>query len=305
MSVDAAPAAYQRAAGATSQREMLARLELSPADFARVREHCRTRGIAFLATPFSPTDVDRLVALGAAALKIASPDLVNPVLLDRAVATGLPLIVSTGAATRAEIRTAVARLRAAGAAARLILLHCVSGYPAPLGAANLRAIESLRRLAGVPCGFSDHTGSTAIAGWAVAAGACVLEKHFTLDRTAPGPDHAMSLGPAELAEYVRAARQAESALGDGQLGFSDVEADVRQVARRRVVAARPIARGATITADMLALKRPAGGIPPAEFEQVVGCRSRVAVAADAPLNWSMLEPQVLRRTPAEHSAGRA
>jgi N,N'-diacetyllegionaminate synthase len=282
-------AGYQKATGAPSQRDMLRRLELSDDDFARVAAHCRTRQIEFLATPFSPPDVDRLCHLGVRALKIASTDLNNTLLLRRAAGTGLPLIVSTGASTANEIAATVERLHLWGAADRLVLLHCVSGYPTPLEFGNLRAIAALQREFRVPCGFSDHTASTDIAGWAVAAGACVLEKHFTLDREAAGPDHAMSLDPVELATYVTLARQAQAALGSGRLGLSPIEADVRAVARKSVVAATQIPAGATITPDMLTAKRPAGGIEPDRLDGVVGCRAAVDIAADTILTWEMVQ----------------
>jgi N,N'-diacetyllegionaminate synthase len=210
-------------------------------------------------------------------------------LLRRAAGTGLPLIVSTGAATAPEIEQAVARLRAWGTTERLVLLHCVSGYPAPLAAANLGAIAALRRLSGVPCGFSDHTTSTAIAGWAVAAGACVLEKHFTLDRTSAGPDHAMSLGPAELIEYVAAARAAEAALGDGRLGMTPLEADVRSVARKSVVAAVDISAGTRVGPEMLTVKRPGGGISPEAIDDVAGRIAIVDIPADTVVTWGQLQ----------------
>lgn len=289
VTANAAAAAYQQAAGATSQRELLRRLELSDADFSRIREHCRTRHIGFLATPFSPADVERLVRLDVPALKIASTDLNNVLLLHRAVQADLPLIISTGAATSEEIDAALSRLRAWHAAERLVLLHCVSGYPAPLSAANLRAIAALRARFGRPVGFSDHTQSTEIAGWAVAAGACVLEKHFTLDPSASGPDHAMSLNPAQLAAYVAAARAAETALGSGQVGMTAVEANVRAVARRSVVTARPIRAGERVRLDALTLKRPGNGIPPEQLETLLGRRVRVDLAAETALTWEMVE----------------
>lgn len=285
----ATPATYQRAAGESSQHEMLRRLELSEADFSRVRRHCDARGIVFLATPFGPQDVARLLPLGVPALKLASTDIDNMPLLRRAAETGLPLIVSTGAATEAELDACVARLRDWGAGGRLILLHCVSGYPTPLDAANLRVIATLRERYGVPCGFSDHTPVTQIAGWAVAAGACVLEKHFTLDPSAPGPDHAMSLSPAQLAEYVAAAHTAETALGTGALGFTEIEADVRRAARKSVVAAADIPAGTALTAELLTVKRPGGGIPPGELAALVGRRAVVDIAADTILTRDMLQ----------------
>jgi N,N'-diacetyllegionaminate synthase len=284
----AAAAGYQRAAGFATQREMLCRLELSEEVFAQLAEYCRKRRIAFMATPFGAGDVDRVVGFGAPAIKIGSGDLNNVRLLRRAAETGLPVILSTGAATATEIRQSVEWLRAWGAGDRLILLHCVSCYPAPLEAANLRAIGTLEAEFGVPCGFSDHTTSTQIGAWAVAAGACLLEKHFTLDRRARGPDHAMSLEPQELADYIQMARQAEKALGRGQLGMSELETEVRQLARRSVVSARFLPAGTVLSAEMVTVKRPAGGIPPDRLDELIGRRLRIDVPADTPLSWDML-----------------
>ena len=285
----AGAAAYQQADGTRSQREMLRGLELSDDDFAQVRAHCAARAIQFLATPFSPTDVARLTRLDVRAIKIASTDLNNAPLLRRAADTGLPLIVSTGASTAGEIATCVQRLRSWGVDGRLILLHCVSGYPTPLAAANLRIIGTLRHSFGVPCGFSDHTQSTQIAGWAVAAGACVLEKHFTLDPHASGPDHAMSLGLRQLAEYVASAREAETALGSGRVGMSAIEADVRAIARKSVVAATSIGSGMTLTPEMLTVKRPGGGIEPDQLDALVGRRATADISPDTVLTWDMIQ----------------
>jgi N,N'-diacetyllegionaminate synthase len=281
-------AAYQRAAGDHSQRDLLSRLELTDTDFRRIQARCRDRSIELLATPFSVLDVDRLRRLGVRAIKIASTDVNNTPLLRQAVALRLPLIVSTGASTADEIEAAVARLRGWNAGQRLILLHCVSCYPVPLAAANLRAIAALRSAYGVPCGFSDHTTSTQAGAWAVAAGACVLEKHFTLDRGGPGPDHAMSLEPAELREYVAAVRGVEEALGSGVLGMTDLEADVRTVARKSVVTTTAGRAGTQLTADMLTIKRPGGGIPPDQLDAVLGRRLAVDAPGDTVLSWDML-----------------
>jgi sialic acid synthase SpsE len=285
---DAQTAAYQSDAGG-SQREMLSRLELDDDALARIQARCEARRIEFLATPFGQDDVRRLVRQRARAIKIASTDIDNTLLLEVAAKTGLPLIVSTGAATRDEIDAAVGRLREWGAAGRLVLLHCVSSYPTPLEAANLRAVAALRETFGVPSGFSDHTLETQTGALAVAAGACMLEKHFTLDRRADGPDHALSLEPEGLREYVSAVRQAERALGSGRLGLSDIERDVRHVARRSIVAARDLAAGAVLREDMLALKRPAGGLPPAKLDALLGRRLRAAVPRDTRLTMDLLE----------------
>jgi N-acetylneuraminate synthase/N,N'-diacetyllegionaminate synthase len=286
----AATAAYQRAATKqTSQREMLSRLELSVEEFARIKRRCDERGILFLATPFGRAEVEQLVAMGAPAIKIASTDLTNVELLDAAAATGLPLIVSTGASTCEEIEESVKHLAPYGAADRLVLLHCVSRYPAPIGSINLRVIRTLREAFGVPAGLSDHTTSTRTGALAVAAGACVLEKHFTLDRGAAGPDHAMSLSADELAAYIAAVREAESSLGDGVIGMNEGEHEVREAARRSVVASVAIAKGTRIARSMLTIKRPGTGIPGARIEEVAGRVAATDIPSDTVLAWDMVQ----------------
>jgi N,N'-diacetyllegionaminate synthase len=286
----AAPTAgYQQdSTGAASQRDMLRRLELSDAEYAKLRAHCDASGVLFLATPFSVGDVARLIALRVPAIKIASTDLNNTPLLAAAGATGLPLIVSTGAAEADEIRAAVARFRDERLADRVALLHCVSSYPAPLAALNLRAIAALQALAGVPVGFSDHATSTHTGAWAVAAGACIIEKHITYDRTAAGPDHAASLDAVGFADYVQQIREVESALGRGELGMTELEADVRRVARKSVVATRAIRAGERLTADMLTLKRPGGGLEPHNLDKLIGRKAAADIAADAPVAWDQI-----------------
>ncbi|MFH1745465.1 MAG: N-acetylneuraminate synthase family protein [Planctomycetota bacterium] len=287
-SATAGLAAYQQTEGHTSQREMLEKLELTPAEFGRIREHCRKRGIEFIATPFGSADVTRLSQLDVPAIKVASTDLNNNPLLREVAETGLPLIVSTGASTVAEIHACVRQFRGWGAGRRLILLHCISCYPTPLDVANLRAIATMRTLFNVPCGFSDHTQSKQTGAWAVAAGACVLEKHFTLDRAVAGPDHAMSLSPPELRAYIDAVRQAEVSLGSGALGMSELEADVRAVARKSLVAARDIQAGTLLTPEMLTSKRPAGGIAPDQIESLLDRRVTRDISYDTVLTWDML-----------------
>lgn len=279
----AAPAAaYQRRhASAGTQRAMLAGLELTRESFVRIGRRCRECGVGFLATPFCAPEVDGVVAAGGVAVKIASPDLVDVPLLERACRTDLPVIVSTGAAEAEEIAEAVARIEAWGRWDRLILLHCVSAYPTPPAKANLAAIGTLRSRFGVVVGFSDHTLSATTGGLAVAAGACVLEKHFTLDSRAPGPDQSMSLEPDALGEYIRSARAAEEAMGDGVLGCQVIEQDVRSVGRKVVVASRDIDSGETIRPGMLTTKRAGVGLAPACLESLVGGRARVDIAADA------------------------
>lgn len=285
---------YQkRQAGAPdSQHEMLKRLELSAEAFAELAGLARSIGIQFLATPFGIPELQLLVDLKVPAIKIASTDLVNVPLLEAATEVGLPLIVSTGASTLAEVDQAVALLRAKGAGDRLILLHCVSAYPTPPEAARLRRIQLLVERFGVPVGFSDHTMDLRFSAMAVAAGAVVLEKHLTLDRDLPGPDHAFSLIPKQFAEYVVASRLAWAALGAISEREEDVakeEEEVRKLARGSIVALRDIRCGRRITSDCLTIRRPGDGISPTEWYAVIGRVATADIAKGTTLQWSMIE----------------
>lgn len=287
---DAAQAEYQKACSpAASQRQMLSALELGDEAWPVLVRRCHERGIDFLATPFGPAEVERLAALGAKAIKVASTDLTNTRMLDAALATALPVLLSTGASLEGEIDGAVERFRRAGAMDRLTLMHCVSCYPTPLEAANLRRIVALRGRYGVSTGFSDHTLSTWTGSWAAALGAVVIEKHLTLDRSAGGPDHAMSLCPEKLREYVARIREVEAALGTGRIDMHEAEQDVRRVARRSIVAARDLPAGAVLTASALALKRPGTGLPADALDALTHRRLRVPVSADTVLTWDMVE----------------
>jgi len=286
----ASMADYQkdRAAGASNQYEMLRELELWPDAFAEIRTHCRQCGVAFLATPFAPEDVIMLAALDPVAIKTASSDLTNTPLLEAAIETHLPLIVSTGAAKGDEIDAGIAWLRQRDAADRLVLLHCVSSYPTDPGDANLRRIAVLADRFGLPTGFSDHTAGVETGALAVAAGAVVIEKHFTLNRSQVGPDHSFSLEPDEVATYIRNIRQAEQMLGSGTLDCAECESQVRQLSRSSVVAAVDIAAGGVIRTDMLAVKRPGGGIEPSHLHELIGLAAAQDIPADTALTWEMV-----------------
>lgn len=282
-------AAYQKgSAAASSQVEMLAKLELTSAEFGRLKRHCDAIGIEFLATPFGIEDLRVLLDFGVRAIKIASPDIINRPLLEAAAASRLPILLSTGASEQAEI-DAACDLLARELAVPLVLLHCVSAYPTPIEQANLRRITALLHRYRCPVGYSDHTQGVQAAGLAVAAGACVLEKHFTLDRTQPGPDHGFSLEPADLAVYVRLAREAEAVLGSGSLDLSEPEREVRKVSRCSVTASRDIPAGTTITRDMLIAKRPGTGISPWDMATVIGCSVRRDIPADTSITHEMLD----------------
>lgn len=285
----AAKAAYQKQTtdAEESQHAMLKRLELSHADHERLFNHATYRGITLLSTPFDDESLDMLIALGIPAIKIGSGELTNLPLLERAAAAGRPIILSTGMAYLSEVECAVRRIQEHGAPP-LALLHCVSNYPAAAEDVNLRAMLTLLSAFGLPVGYSDHTLGFAVALAAVALGACVLEKHFTLDRSLQGPDHLASLEPDELEAMINAVRDVESALGDGCKRPSEAELDTLRVARKSVVSRVDIPLGTRITADMLAIKRPGTGIPPNKVTHVVGRVARVPIAADTVLQWEMI-----------------
>ncbi|HZF04735.1 MAG TPA: N-acetylneuraminate synthase [Patescibacteria group bacterium] len=274
--------------GGESQRDMLARLELTLDDFARVQERCAKRGVVFFSAPFDEASADALERLAAPLFKVPSGEITNLPFLRHVAAKRRPMIVSTGMSTLAEVAEAVAAIRAAGDPP-VALLHCVSAYPAPPGEMNLRAMDTLRERFGVPVGLSDHTLGLEVALAAVARGAAIVEKHLTLDKAMPGPDHRASLDPGEMAALVRGIRTVESALGDGDKRPTPSELDTRRVARKSLVAARALRAGERLTADAVAVKRPGTGIPPAELDRAVGRRLRRDVAADEVLEWTALE----------------
>jgi N-acetylneuraminate synthase/N,N'-diacetyllegionaminate synthase len=283
-------AAYQQAAtGADeSQFEMLRRLELSEAAHDTLFTHANSRGLAFLSTPFDERSADLLGTLKIPGFKISSGELTNLPFLEHVARLGSPLIVSTGMATLEEVRTAVAAIRAAGNP-RIALLQCVSNYPANPADTNLRAMKTMRDSFGIPVGYSDHTLGNEVALAAVALGACIVEKHLTLDRSLPGPDHAASAEPAELTALVHGIRAIESALGDGVKRPAASEAGVAAVARRSLVTARDIAAGETLDDAAITALRPGGGLPPGKKATLLNRRALQAIPAGTVLQLEMLE----------------
>lgn len=285
LAVRAAPALPHQGAG-ESQYELLTRLALSAEDHRRLIVECGRRRIGFLSSVFDEESADVLEALGVEAFKIPSGELINLPLLAHVAAKGKPMLVSTGMATLEEVRAAVETIRAAGHPP-LVLLQCVSRYPTPPAEANLRAMRTLADAFGVPVGYSDHTPGIEVALAAAALGACVIEKHLTLDRALPGPDHHASLEPDEWAALARGVRTVESALGHGRKSPSAGEADTAAAARKSLVAAQPIPAGSVVTAEQIAAKRPGTGLSPALRGQVVGRRAKQAIPADTVLAWEM------------------
>jgi len=285
-----APQAEYQARGMgrrTSQYEMLKRLELSRSDHAVLVDHCHERGIPFLSSPFDEGSADLLEEFDVPAFKIGSGELTNLPLLQHVARKGRPMIVSTGMASLEEVEGAVVAIRAAGDPP-LILLHCVSGYPALPEEVNLRAMDTMRREFGVPVGYSDHTRGIDISLAAVALGACVIEKHFTLDRSLTGPDHQVSVEPEELASLIQGIAAVQLALGTGRKVAVDREREIAAVARKSLVAAVDIAAGTVIEDEMLAVLRPGNGLPPARRGVVVGCSAGIDIPAGTPITWEML-----------------
>lgn len=252
-------------------------------------EHCRERAIEFLSSPFDRDAVDSLDALGVAAIKVASFEIVDLPLLEYIGATGRPVIVSTGMSRLGEIEEAIEALRAGGTD-QICLLQCASVYPARPGIMNLRAMETMRDAFAVPVGLSDHTLGIHIASAAVAMGAQIVEKHFTLDRSAPGPDHPFAIEPEELKQLVTHIRDVEQALGDGtKRGPSEDEAtEMYAKARRSLVAACDIPSGTKLTREMLTVKRPGYGVKPRFLEALVGRETTVDIEFDEVITWEMV-----------------
>lgn len=282
---DAPQASYQKKNAAdTSQRAMLKKLELSFPAFRKLAAYSRRRGIIFLSTPFDSESARFLDGLKVPLFKISSGDLNNIPFLVEIASYRRPMIISTGMATLTEIGEAVRAIRKTGNR-KLTLLQCTTNYPTDYRDVNLRAMAALREKFDLPVGLSDHTQGIEVAVAAAALGATVVEKHFTLDKSMPGPDHKASLDPVELAAMVRAIRNVEMAMGDGKKSVRCCEKEVRAVARKSLVAACEIPAGIRITARDLVIKRPGTGIAPADIRWVIGRKTACGIRRDRVLRW--------------------
>jgi N,N'-diacetyllegionaminate synthase len=286
VSQSAQKADYQkRTTGADeSQYAMLKRLELSESDHLAIIERCRQRGILFLSTPFDFASIALLHKLGMKTYKIPSGELTNLPYLRRVAEVAVEIVLSTGMATLGEIEAALQVFLDAGfTRGHVVILHATTEYPCPMDEVNLRAMQGIAQAFGVAIGYSDHTKGIEVPVAAVALGATVIEKHFTLDNTLPGPDHKASLEPYELAAMVRAIRTVEQALGDGVKRPTASELKNKPIARKSIVAACAIKAGDVFTADNLTVKRPATGISPMLWDTVIGQIARYDFMPDEPI----------------------
>lgn len=262
-----------------SQFAMLRKLELSESDHRVLIDQCRREGILFLSTPYSMEDAEMLHALGVPGFKIASGQLVELPFLAALARFNKPVILSTGMATLEETREAVTTLRDHGCN-QIVVLQCTTNYPSRIADTNLRAMAGIAAATGALTGYSDHTEGISACLASIALGACVVEKHFTLDRNLPGPDHRCSSEPTELTALVRGIREVEAALGDGVKQPTAAELANLTGMRRSIVATRLIKAGTTVTAADFVFKRPATGLAPKRLAELLGRKARLDLPAD-------------------------
>ena len=271
---------------AESEFDTIKKLELSYEDFKHIKSYCDQKGILFFSTPDEDDSADFLARLGVGLMKTASQDVTNIPFLRHIARLGMPVIFSTGACTLAELAEGVETISAE--TNELVILHCVSSYPAPVDQMNLSLISNLRRIFGCPVGLSDHTAGTEAACAAVALGARVFEKHLTLDKSMSGPDHQASLNPEEMLHYCQTLRGIRSALGDGVKRIMPCEENTRKAFRRFIVAACDLPAGTILRAEDCCFKKVVDGISPRYLELVVGSQLTADVAEDTVLTWAML-----------------
>ena len=290
VSADAPKAEYQKQTtdASESQFEMIKKLELSKEDHRELMDYAARKNIMFLSTPFDRKSADMLVELGIPLIKVSSGEITNHPFLEYLSKKCLPIILSTGMSTLDEVAGAVSVIKKAGCK-DLTLLHCTSNYPARVEDCNLRAMKTMADELGVRVGYSDHTPGIYVSLAAAAMGACVIEKHFTLDKNLPGPDHKASLEPTELKEMVYGIRLVEKALGSTVKEPVESELEVRNVARRSIVAKVDIPAGTLIVEEMLSFKRPGTGITPKDVMKVIGKKPVVDIKKDSLISLTMFE----------------
>ena len=279
-------AKYQEKNSKTSlQMEMIEKLQLNKDDFFEISEYAKSNNVLFLSSPFDIKSVDLLDELDVPGFKVGSGEINNFELLESIERKDKPIILSTGMSTLDEIQETFDFIKNKN---KLIILHCITGYPSKFEDANLKFINTLKEKFKVPIGFSDHSPGIELAIAAVGLGACVIEKHFTLDKTLDGPDHQASLEPHEFKAMVDAIRNVEIAMGDGVRRISDSELEIKKVARKSIVAACDIPSGSTLSDGMLAIKRPGTGIEPKYFKSLIGKKAKVDIKKDDLIKYEFL-----------------
>lgn len=269
------------------QFKWLRKLELSKRDFEILRKYCQKKKILFLSSPFDEQSADFLETLGVPAFKIGSGEITNFPLLKHVAKKRKPIILSTGMSSLREVSDAVNVIKKAGCQ-NFFLLHCVSNYPADPKDVNLNAMETMRREFQVSVGISDHTLGITVSLAAAALGACIIEKHLTLDQKMRGPDHAASLTPEEFADLVKGIRTVESALGDGRKAPARSERNTALAARRSLVARDKIGAGQVVTRDHVEFRRPGTGLQPGMLKNILGRTARVDIPAGTLLSFGVL-----------------
>jgi len=275
--------------GQETQWQMLKKLELDKKAFSSLKKYAESKGIMFLSTPYDKDSVDLLKDIGVAAFKVSSADITNHPLLEYMAKKGLPIIFSRGMSYKEEIKEAIEVMKSSGNQ-DLILLHCHFNYPTDIADTNLRMIATLKKEFGLVTGYSDHTPGIEAAMAAVALGAEVIEKHFTLDKNLAGPDHKASLEPDELKIMIKGIRDIERALGSRRITVTKNEAPMREVSRKSLVSVRKIKKGVKITPVMVAVKRPGTGIGPKHFKDLIGKTARKEIPAD-----TIIDPDAISR----------
>lgn len=279
---------FPEEAGGGSQYEEFKKYELSEEAHHELFDYAKTKGIIAFSTPSHRSDVELLEKLNVPLYKVGSDDLTNLPFLEYIAKKGKPMIVSTGMATLEEVDRAVSTILATGND-NLVLLHCVSNYPAyNLETVNLKAIQTMEQVFQLPIGFSDHTTSLSIPVAAVALGAVMIERHFTIDKNLPVPDASFSTDPEELKQIITGIREVEKAMGNGVKQPADTEWKMRSDARKSIIAIRDIKAGTIITEDMIDIKRPSFGLEPQFLDIVIGRKAQVNIKKDEPITWDKI-----------------
>lgn len=283
-------AAYQKSNIGTSesQFDMLKKLELSESEFFYLKSICEQNSVEFMSTPFDESSVDMLEKIGVLRYKLSSGDITNKRLLQYVARTEKPMILSTGMCDLEEIKEAISWVKEIGNN-KITLLHCTSNYPARFEDINMNALQNMKKFFGLPVGYSDHTKGTEISTMAVALGASVIEKHVTISKELPGPDHQASLDIAEFRQMVKSIRNIEKAFGNGEKTAAENEYNTRMVARKSIVVTRNLPEGHVLKAEDLDIKRPGDGIPPKYLDLLPGKKLLKNATEDTTLYFEDIE----------------